>query len=381
MSMSAAPESSPQVQRLPEERWFKAPSITPVVQRQVEPKVQMWQLLQRAGGGNEASGDLESRLNASKGGGSALAPEVRAFMEPRFGADFSAVRVHTGSEAVQMSKELGAQAFAYGSDIYFGPGKSPGNNELMAHELTHVVQQTGAVQRQVDSRHSTSLRKLSDSITQTSDSSIQCSFIATGDRARFLSIVNRIIGVQYEVRSDSAGNLSIVNKDVQGPPTSEASVLISLLQKVINDSNATTIQFIRGGSTPSQVLVGSYQLSTIDLDDVEAFGIGPQEGVSAAGKLAHEIEEQYQKQVNHQAYGTDTSGVHGSGVSLENAATGAIRGSQGPLQNLVQNPDGTLNFTITIPYTYPDGRVIDVTYNVQSNNVVSVTRTRRPQSH
>ncbi|HBE58466.1 MAG TPA: hypothetical protein DDW56_13415, partial [Cyanobacteria bacterium UBA11366] len=341
----------------------------------------MWQLLQRAGGGNEASGDLESRLNASKGGGSALAPEVRAFMEPRFGADFSAVRVHTGSEAVQMSKELGAQAFAYGSDIYFGPGKSPGNNELMAHELTHVVQQTGAVQRQVDSRHSTSLRKLSDSITQTSDSSIQCSFIATGDRARFLSIVNRIIGVQYEVRSDSAGNLSIVNKDVQGPPTSEASVLISLLQKVINDSNATTIQFIRGGSTPSQVLVGSYQLSTIDLDDVEAFGIGPQEGVSAAGKLAHEIEEQYQKQVNHQAYGTDTSGVHGSGVSLENAATGAIRGSQGPLQNLVQNPDGTLNFTITIPYTYPDGRVIDVTYNVQSNNVVSVTRTRRPQSH
>ncbi len=379
--MSAAPESSPQVQRLPEERWFKALSITPVVQRQVEPKVQMWQLLQRAGGGNEASGDLESRLNASKGGGSALAPEVRAFMEPRFGADFSAVRVHTGSEAVQMSKELGAQAFAYGSDIYFGPGKSPGNNELMAHELTHVVQQTGAVQRQVDSRHSTSLRKLSDSITQTSDSSIQCSFIATGDRARFLSIVNRIIGVQYEVRSDSAGNLSIVNKDVQGPPTSEASVLISLLQKVINDSNATTIQFIRGGSTPSQVLVGSYQLSTIDLDDVEAFGIGPQEGVSAAGKLAHEIEEQYQKQVNHQAYGTDTSGVHGSGVSLENAATGAIRGSQGPLQNLVQNPDGTLNFTITIPYTYPDGRVIDVTYNVQSNNVVSVTRTRRPQSH
>ena len=144
MSMSVVPESSPQVQRLPEERWFKAPSITPVVQRQVEPKVQMWQLLQRAGGGQEASGDLESRLNASQGGGSALAPEVRAFMEPRFGADFSAVRVHTGGEAVQMNRQLGAQAFAHGSDVYFGPGKSPGNDELMAHELTHVVQQTGA---------------------------------------------------------------------------------------------------------------------------------------------------------------------------------------------------------------------------------------------
>jgi hypothetical protein len=44
-----------------------------------------------------------------------------------------------------MNKELGAQAFAHGSDIYFGAGKSPGNNELTAHELTHVVQQTGRV--------------------------------------------------------------------------------------------------------------------------------------------------------------------------------------------------------------------------------------------
>jgi hypothetical protein len=148
MSMSVAPDHSPQVQRVEEEdnpvqRWSLAQSITPVVQRQVDEQVQMGSLVQRAfqAGGNQASGDLESRLNASKGGGSALAPEVRAFMEPRFGADFSSVRVHTGSEAVQMNRELGAQAFAHGSDVYFGEGKSPGNNELTAHELTHVVQQ------------------------------------------------------------------------------------------------------------------------------------------------------------------------------------------------------------------------------------------------
>jgi hypothetical protein len=66
-------------------------------------------------------------------------------MEPRFGADFSSVRVHTDSTAVQMNKELGAQAFAHGSDIYYGAGKSPGNNELTAHELTHTIQQGGAV--------------------------------------------------------------------------------------------------------------------------------------------------------------------------------------------------------------------------------------------
>jgi hypothetical protein len=153
MSMSVAPEPSPQVQRLEEEdssvqRWSLTQSITPVVQRQVDEQVQ------RAfqAGGNEASGDLESRLKAFSGGGNALAPEVRAFMEPRFGADFSSVRVHTGGEAVQMNRELGAQAFAHGSDVYFGAGKSPGNNELTAHELTHVVQQTSAASKNLVSK-------------------------------------------------------------------------------------------------------------------------------------------------------------------------------------------------------------------------------------
>jgi len=154
MSMPVAAAAPPQVQRFGEEHnpigmySSLARSITPVVQRRVDQQVQMYSRVQRAfqSGGNEASGDLESRLNASKGGGSALAPEVRAFMEPRFGADFSSVRVHTGGEAIQMNRELGAQAFTHGRDIYFGTGKSPGNNELTAHELTHVVQQTGGVQ-------------------------------------------------------------------------------------------------------------------------------------------------------------------------------------------------------------------------------------------
>ena len=155
MSMSAPPDSSASVQRQldtnhphhPHQIWKRAQSITPVVQRLIDPRVQMRQMIQRAAqiDGNQASGDLESRLNASKGGGSPLSEEVRGFMEPRFGADFSGVRVHTGSEAVQMNQELGAQAFTHGSDVYFGAGKSPGNNELTAHELVHVEQQTGHI--------------------------------------------------------------------------------------------------------------------------------------------------------------------------------------------------------------------------------------------
>jgi outer membrane protein OmpA-like peptidoglycan-associated protein len=106
-------------------------------------------LLQRKTDGSfQAGGNIESQLNSSKGGGSPLADNVRGFMEPRFGADFSSVRVHTGDEAVQMNRELGAQAFTHGSDVYFGAGKASGNNELTAHELTHVVQQVGASQLQ-----------------------------------------------------------------------------------------------------------------------------------------------------------------------------------------------------------------------------------------
>ena len=91
------------------------------------------------------SHSLESQLNSSKGGGSALPDSTRVEMEGAFGADFSPVRIHTDSSAVQMNKDLGAQAFAHGSDIYFGAGKydtgSSSGNELLAHELTHTVQQ------------------------------------------------------------------------------------------------------------------------------------------------------------------------------------------------------------------------------------------------
>ena len=66
----------------------------------------------------------------------------------------SGVRIHTENEvAVQMSKELGAQAFTHGNDIYFNKGKyNPSSKEgkqLLAHELTHTIQQKGMVQKKV----------------------------------------------------------------------------------------------------------------------------------------------------------------------------------------------------------------------------------------
>ncbi len=102
----------------------------------------------RAKTGNfEVEGDVETRIMQSKGSGISLPEHVRTFMEPRFGVDFSAVRVHTGSNAIKLNRDVGAAAFTHGSDIFYGAGSSPENLELTAHELTHVVQQGGAAIR------------------------------------------------------------------------------------------------------------------------------------------------------------------------------------------------------------------------------------------
>lgn len=130
-----------------------ASSITPLVQRQaisededaIQPKSES-AIVQRLGDGAPDVGNhLEQQLNSGSGG-SPLPDDVRSFMETRFQSDFSGVQVHTGSAAVQMNRDLGAQAFTHKQNIYYGAGKSPGKDALTAHELTHVVQQTGAAQ-------------------------------------------------------------------------------------------------------------------------------------------------------------------------------------------------------------------------------------------
>jgi hypothetical protein len=88
---------------------------------------------------------VAANILALRGGGSALPAETRAFFEQRFGMDFSNVRVHTGSRAEEAAESIGAKAFTVGNDIAFGSGQyspsSPEGRNLLAHELTHTVQQ------------------------------------------------------------------------------------------------------------------------------------------------------------------------------------------------------------------------------------------------
>ncbi len=91
-----------------------------------------------------------------------LGSNVRQFMEPRFGADFSRVRVHADRRAAALSQSLSARAFTYGQHIYFNEGEyQPGAQEgkrVLAHELTHVIQQEGSQTRLPVRQHVTESR-------------------------------------------------------------------------------------------------------------------------------------------------------------------------------------------------------------------------------
>lgn len=108
-------------------------------------------ILQQSGRGPPTDSiQFEQQLSANRGQGSALPGTTKDFMESRFQADFSNVRIHTGAEAEQLSAGVHAHAFAQGNDIYFNQGKyapgTPSGDLLLAHELTHTIQQ-GASQQ------------------------------------------------------------------------------------------------------------------------------------------------------------------------------------------------------------------------------------------
>jgi Domain of unknown function (DUF4157) len=108
-------------------------------------------IAQRSGDGAFDLDDATAgRINSARSGGQALDTSVQTKLGESMGADFSGVRVHTGGESHQLNEQLNAKAFTTGSDIFFRDGayspQSSGGQELLAHELTHVVQQSsGAV--------------------------------------------------------------------------------------------------------------------------------------------------------------------------------------------------------------------------------------------
>ena len=95
----------------------------------------------------------EARIAAQQGQGDSMQESVRQDMQAQFGRDLTHVHIHTDAEAAELCAQVGARAFTVGGDIFFAPGEyapeTEAGRELLAHEMTHVVQQAGGAQRKV----------------------------------------------------------------------------------------------------------------------------------------------------------------------------------------------------------------------------------------
>jgi|GEM_PF-4617039 len=127
-------------------------------------------------GNKSTESDLSSKLTQSKGGGVGMDASTQQQMSSGFGSDFSNVRIHTDSNAVQMNKELGSHAFTNGSDVYFNSGKydpsSDSGKHLLAHELTHTVQQ-GASGKTVAKKENPEAEEITPVQTKSSETALQ----------------------------------------------------------------------------------------------------------------------------------------------------------------------------------------------------------------
>lgn len=136
------------LQRQPEEKKVQREEEKETVQRKREEEGMVQQKSEGSGKGSTSSASFSAQLSGAKGGGVPLSGNARANMEQGFGTDFGEVRIHTGATAQNLSSAIGAKAFTHGRDIFFNEGRfSPGSPEgdrLLAHELTHTMQQ-GAV--------------------------------------------------------------------------------------------------------------------------------------------------------------------------------------------------------------------------------------------
>lgn len=152
-----------------------ASSITTLIQRQEteeedEEKSQGDVLVQRRGGGGLASIEpaLEHGIEQARGSGQILPDNLRGRMEQAFGADFSGVRVHVDGKSDSLNRSLQSRAFTTGRDLFFKAGEyrpaSKEGQKLIAHELTHVVQQTGGASR----RNGLSIQRAPSNVIQRS---------------------------------------------------------------------------------------------------------------------------------------------------------------------------------------------------------------------
>ncbi|BAZ03820.1 eCIS core domain-containing protein [Calothrix sp. NIES-3974] len=169
----------------------------------------------------EASTDLTSAINTVRGGGQPLDAGLQRSMGQVMGADFSRVRVHTDTQADQLNRSIQAKAFTTGQDVFFRQGAyepgSRGGQELIAHELTHVVQQNGGVVMRSP--------QMQEQLQPHPDKKTPARIVQT-QNTQVIQLATDPVG---NFASYDAANLQIVSNNTTANPT-EAKVLNSGIQ-------------------------------------------------------------------------------------------------------------------------------------------------------
>ena len=161
------------------------------------------------------------------------------------------------------------------------------------------------------------------------------------------------------------GFVTLEPNGIQGPPTPRQQALYDHLKTIIDNPATTSVKVDSGNSS---VIAGSYKLSTIDMQDLLAYG--DDGGKSDIGTMAHELVEQYYKQVHSTGYGGESHGAHHEGINAENDVNGYTRGPQRMI-SASENEDGTLDAVVELDFTHPEGNVVTSRISIKGNNVIS----------
>ncbi|MCI0337075.1 MAG: DUF4157 domain-containing protein [Acidobacteria bacterium] len=236
----------------------------------------------------QVSQGTQSRIDSLRGGGQPLPQSARAYFEPRFGHDFSDVRVHTTGRAEEAARQVNAQAFTIGRDIVFGVGRynpeTQTGRQLLAHELTHVVQQSQA------SMPNQIMRKPPTSPPQWPSGGIQ---VIGTDKNDLVNILTTCTGVSMSL--DKQGMLTIEKDKSKSAKGGSAAAIEALRQQVGNKKFGIIIDT---DPAAEAVAVGAFShdypgYQSIDVANVRlmAKASGASGGFDACSAVLHEMTE------------------------------------------------------------------------------------------
>jgi len=221
------------IQKKEEEKIQKATLPEEKVQKKEEEKLQ-----RKSGDGTPAvASDTQSAIKSKTSGGQPLSSEALSYMEPRFGADFNNVRIHNDQESAGLNNQLGAKAFTYQNHVFFSnseyqPGTSDGKH-LLAHELTHTIQQGHTANKSVQRSSVPGIQRLPAPATVGSKTALTSSQVvdissntfspstkikeeieAQGDKGLEVRVIVNGLTAEgrVKVRVDRKGNYSSVGK-------------------------------------------------------------------------------------------------------------------------------------------------------------------------